>query len=85
MEELIDCSGGDEVNLETGTARKLQALRSTLAAHGAQRVVVFCNKIETCRVVENGLKRAEKDERRYEVSKATARSNNTAMHNALPW
>ena len=26
VEELIDCSGGDEISLESGTARKLDAM-----------------------------------------------------------
>lgn len=30
VEELIDCSGGDEISLETGTARKLEALMASL-------------------------------------------------------
>jgi ATP-dependent RNA helicase DDX18/HAS1 len=30
VEELIDCSGGDEISLETGTARKLEALMAAL-------------------------------------------------------
>lgn len=35
----------------------LQALSSCLERHGAQRVIIFCNKIEACRAVENYLKR----------------------------
>lgn len=30
VEELIDCSGGDDISLETGTARKLEALMTAL-------------------------------------------------------
>lgn len=30
VEELVDCSGGDEVSLESGVARKLQALHASL-------------------------------------------------------
>lgn len=33
VEELIDCSGGDEISLETGTARKLEALMTALDRH----------------------------------------------------
>jgi superfamily II DNA/RNA helicase len=106
VEELIDCSGGDEISLESGVARKLevratrracgrqmdpahwprlrlvaahprthqrtrprakplpprrphpnQALSAALDRHRAQRVIVFCNKIEACRAVENHLNR----------------------------
>ncbi|KAI8469617.1 MAG: P-loop containing nucleoside triphosphate hydrolase protein [Monoraphidium minutum] len=57
VEELVDCSGGDEVSLESGVARKLKALSACLERHGAQRAVVFCNKIEACRAVENHLRR----------------------------
>lgn len=32
-EELVDCSGGEEVSLETGTRRKLEALEKVRAAH----------------------------------------------------
>ena len=56
-EELVDCSGGDEVSLESGVARKLEALSAALARHRAARAVVFCNKIEACRAVENHLRR----------------------------
>jgi len=30
VEELIDCSGGEEISLETGTERKLEALMAAL-------------------------------------------------------
>lgn len=56
-EELVDCSGG-EVSLEAGTQRKLEALDQALARHKAARALVFCNKLETCRRVENHLLRA---------------------------
>lgn len=41
----MDCSGGDEVTLESGTARKLEALERQLAAHPSPRTIVFCNKV----------------------------------------
>ncbi|KAF8070956.1 DEAD-box ATP-dependent RNA helicase 50 [Scenedesmus sp. PABB004] len=62
VEELVDCSGGDDVSLESGTQRKLDALGAALARVRSPRVMVFCNKIETCRVVENALKRRGPDE-----------------------
>ena len=67
MEELIDCSGGEEVSLESGNARKLQALDGSLRQHGAARALVFCNKIENCRTVENHLRRADPYEEHYKV------------------
>ncbi|WIA31756.1 hypothetical protein OEZ86_002630 [Tetradesmus obliquus] len=57
VEELVDCSGGDEISLESGTARKLEAMMQALDRVRSPRTLVFCNKIETCRVVENALKR----------------------------
>eukprot|EP00775_Hariotina_reticulata_P010116 gene10116-10274_t len=59
VEELVDCSGGDEISLESGTQRKLEALQEALDRVRSPRAVVFCNKIETCRVVENALKRKD--------------------------
>jgi superfamily II DNA/RNA helicase len=57
-EELVDCSGGSgEFSLESGNARKLSALRRALRRVGAERAVVFCNKLETCRLVENAMRR----------------------------
>ena len=53
----MDCSGGDEISFESGTKRKLEALGGVLARHNAPRTLVFCNKLETCRTVENYLVR----------------------------
>jgi ATP-dependent RNA helicase DDX18/HAS1 len=57
-EQLVDCSGGEEITLEAGIKRKLMALAALLDAHRTQRTIIFCNKIETCRAVENALARA---------------------------
>ncbi|KAL4458181.1 hypothetical protein ABPG75_013046 [Micractinium tetrahymenae] len=56
-EQLVDCSGGDEVNEETGFLRKAAALYAVLQEQRAPRSIVFCNKIQTCRKVENFLNR----------------------------
>ena len=56
-EQLIDCSGGDEVTEESGFQRKGAALFACLQEAAAPRAVVFCNKIEGCRRVENLLNR----------------------------
>ncbi|PNH11413.1 DEAD-box ATP-dependent RNA helicase 50 [Tetrabaena socialis] len=67
VEELVDCSGGDEVSEESGRKRKLEALSTLLERHGAARTMVFCNKIESCRDVENHLKRVDPLQKRYRV------------------
>lgn len=57
VEQVIDCSGGDDISEESGGKRKAAALLQVLRAQESQRTVVFCNKIETCRKVENLLTR----------------------------
>ena len=47
-EQLVDCSGGDEVTEESGFLRKAAALFAVLQEQRAPRTIVFCNKIETC-------------------------------------
>lgn len=51
VEQLVDCSGGDEVSEESGFQRKAAALLAVLQEQRAERAIVFCNKIETCRKV----------------------------------
>ena len=48
VEQLVDCSGGDEVSEESGFRRKAAALFAVLQEQRAQRAIVFCNKIDTC-------------------------------------
>ena len=48
---MIDCSGGDEVNEETGFLRKADRLVQLMQEQGTPRTIIFCNKIETCRKV----------------------------------
>ena len=43
-----------------------------LSRRGAARVLVFCNKIETCRVVENHLARSDRLGSKYKVSRGGA-------------
>lgn len=57
IEQLVDCSGGDEITEESGKRRKLQALFAVLQEQSAYRAIVFCNKIDSCRDVENFLNR----------------------------
>jgi len=66
-EELIDCSGGEEISLEAGTQRKLNTLGTVLSRKNADRVLIFCNKIETCRSVENHLMRTDRQGKKYKV------------------
>jgi ATP-dependent RNA helicase DDX18/HAS1 len=56
-EQIVDCSGGDEITEESGMRRKAAALFAALQERRALRTIVFCNKIETCRKVENFLNR----------------------------
>jgi ATP-dependent RNA helicase DDX18/HAS1 len=56
-EQIVDCSGGDEITEESGMRRKAAALFASLQERRALRTIVFCNKIETCRKVENFLNR----------------------------
>jgi hypothetical protein len=42
-------------------------LLQVLSRRGAARVLVFCNKIETCRVVENHLLRSDRQGSKYKV------------------
>ena len=58
VEQIIDCSGGDEINEESGIQRKCAALLGSLQEQKKRRTIVFCNKIETCRKVENFLNRS---------------------------
>ena len=45
----------------------MRACVQVLSRRGAARVLVFCNKIETCRSVENHLRRADRDGSRFKV------------------
>ena len=56
-EQIVDCSGGNEITEESGIRRKCAALFASLQSKRALRTIVFCNKIETCRKVENFLNR----------------------------
>lgn len=51
LEQLLDCSGGDDINEETGFERKATAMLSILKDQRASRTIVFCNKLTTCRKV----------------------------------
>jgi len=76
-ETIIDCSAGERVrdDGEAGFLRKGRALLSELAEQQADRVLVFCNTIESCRRVENFLRRKDRREELYRVH---------AFHKAIP-
>lgn len=59
-EQLVDCSGGDDFTPEGGTTRKLAALAAVLQQNPVPRTMIFCNKIEVCRTVENFLSRRDR-------------------------
>lgn len=59
-EQLVDCSGGDDFTEAGGIARKLSALGSVLQQQAVERTIIFCNKIDTCRAVENYLARQDR-------------------------
>jgi hypothetical protein len=56
-EQLVDCSGGTDFTLEGGTRRKIDAMWTLLKQNAVPRTIVFCNKIETCRKLENFISR----------------------------
>ncbi|KAL2466332.1 DEAD-box ATP-dependent RNA helicase 50 [Abeliophyllum distichum] len=61
-EILIDCSGDDNTEKTPDTAflNKKNALLRLVEENPVTKTIVFCNKIETCRKVENALKRFDR-------------------------
>ncbi|XP_031485802.1 DEAD-box ATP-dependent RNA helicase 50 [Nymphaea colorata] len=61
-EVLVDCSGDDreEKNPETAFLNKRAALLRLIEDSPASRTIIFCNKIESCRKVENMLHRYDR-------------------------
>ncbi|KAL1508384.1 hypothetical protein AB1Y20_004494 [Prymnesium parvum] len=69
-EKLIDCSAGVKQkndDISQAFERKLMALQTELKEQPAARTLVFCNTIESCRRVENSLRRADRRGATYEV------------------
>lgn len=60
QEVLVDCSGDGEKTPETAFENKKRALLQLVEQQSVFKTVVFCNKIETCRKVENVLKRFDR-------------------------
>ena len=83
LERLVDCSGGDVSDEQSGFYRKYAALMKILRddilpstagttaktskKKSASRTLLFCNKIETCRKLENLLIRSDPDGASYKV------------------
>ncbi|KAG2669716.1 hypothetical protein I3760_14G046400 [Carya illinoinensis] len=68
-EVLVDCSGQDEIEKtpETAFLNKKSALLQLVEESPVSKTIVFCNKIETCRKVENALKRLDRKGTRVQV------------------
>nr|POE99269.1 dead-box atp-dependent rna helicase 50 [Quercus suber] len=69
FEVLVDCSGEDgiEKTPETSFLNKKSALLQLLEGSPVSKTIVFCNKIDTCRKVENVLKRFDRKGTRAQV------------------
>ncbi|KAK1380474.1 DEAD-box ATP-dependent RNA helicase 50 [Heracleum sosnowskyi] len=65
-EILVDCSGDDgaEKTPETAFLNKKTALLRLVEERQVAKTIIFCNKIETCRKVENVLQRFDRNEYR---------------------
>ncbi|KAL3631578.1 DEAD-box ATP-dependent RNA helicase 50 [Castilleja foliolosa] len=68
-EFLIDCSGDEKAERTPDTAflNKKNALLQIVEQRPVTKTIVFCNKIETCRKVENALKRLDRKENSIKV------------------
>ncbi|KAK3190091.1 hypothetical protein Dsin_029652 [Dipteronia sinensis] len=68
-EVLVDCSGDNETDKtpEIAFLNKKSALLQLVEGSPVSKTIVFCNKIETCRKVENILKRFDRKEKRVRV------------------
>jgi ATP-dependent RNA helicase DDX18/HAS1 len=69
QEILVDCSGaeGEEKTPEAAFVSKRTALLQLVDERPVSKTIVFCNKIETCRKVENALARHDRNETKLVV------------------
>lgn len=69
VEILVDCSGDDgaEKTPETAFSNKKSALVRLVEGSAVMKTIIFCNKIETCRKVENVLNRLDRKGTRTRV------------------
>ncbi|OWM63227.1 hypothetical protein CDL15_Pgr010627 [Punica granatum] len=68
-EVLVDCSGEDgaEKTSESAFENKKSALIQIVEETTVPKTIIFCNRIETCRKVENALKRLDRKGARVRV------------------
>ncbi|PIA35798.1 hypothetical protein AQUCO_03500276v1 [Aquilegia coerulea] len=68
-EVLVDCSGNDDMEKtpETAFLNKKTALLQLAEESPVPKTIIFCNKIETCRKVENVLSRLDRKGSRIRV------------------
>ncbi|ONI29695.1 hypothetical protein PRUPE_1G209200 [Prunus persica] len=68
-EVLVDCSGddGSERSPEMAFSNKKSALLQLVEGSPVAKSIIFCNKIETCRKVENVLTRFDRSGTRVQV------------------
>ncbi|KAF5191421.1 Dead-box atp-dependent rna helicase [Thalictrum thalictroides] len=68
-EVLVDCSGHDDMEKtpETAFVNKKTALLQLAEESPVPKTIIFCNKIETCRKVENVLSRLDRKGSRIRV------------------
>ena len=76
-EQIIDCSAGERQrgDGDAGFRLKATALMQQLVEEPADRVLIFCNTIESCRRVENYLRRRDRRHTMYDVQ---------VFHGAIP-
>lgn len=68
-EKQIDCgAGSSQKNEDDGFELKMSALLKELASHPADRVLIFCNTIDSARRVENALRRKDRKGQVYIVN-----------------
>ena len=75
-ERLIDVSvpSSDNRNSKLGLQVKARQLLRTLRMTRCRRTLIFCNTVQSCRAVENLLKRSDRKRQKYDVR---------AYHNAM--
>ncbi|KAK7277419.1 hypothetical protein RIF29_18571 [Crotalaria pallida] len=84
-EVLVDCSGeeGQEKTPETAFLNKKSALLQLAEESPVPRTIVFCNKIETCRKVENALNRFDRKGSRIQVLPFHAAMTQESRHASM--
>ena len=78
QETIVDCSAGERVRGDGDAGFRLKAAalaRELVDGQVADRILIFCNTIESCRRVENLLRRKDRRGDRYQV---------LAFHGAIP-